>query len=289
MAWRRIYGRATINESVAMARVGLLALLIVNVYNGHMLTMAPAGTLSLPARPAIGYVRVSTEEQAREGLSLEAQRARILAACAAHGLVLGEVLLESGESGKTLHRPQLQQLLDRVRAGQVGAVVITKLDRLTRRTRDLLELVEDVFKPHGVELVSLSEQLDTRTPAGVLMLTVLGALAQMEREQIAKRTRSALRYKRDKGERLGTTPLGYQTAAAGAPMVPDLVELAAVRLILRRRRSGLSFRRIAAELAAAGYRTKRGGQWHASTIRTIWARRAAYRPLLAATQHPAAG
>src|SRR5213080_3659294 len=130
-----------------------------------MHTAAVAERLSLPARPAIGYVRVSTEEQVREGLSLDAQRARILAACALHGLTPAEVLVEAGESGRTLDRPQLQQLLDRVRAGQVGAVVVTKLDRLTRRTRDLLELVEDVFKPHGVELVSLSEQLDTRTPA----------------------------------------------------------------------------------------------------------------------------
>jgi DNA invertase Pin-like site-specific DNA recombinase len=244
---------------------------------------------SSPARPAIGYVRVSTEDQAREGLSLEAQRARILAACVASGLVLAEVLVEAGESGKTLDRPQLQQLLDRVRAGQVGAVVVTKLDRLTRRTRDLLELVEDVFKPAGVELVSLSEQLDTRTPAGVLMLTVLGALAQMEREQIGERTRSALRYKRAKGERLGTTPLGYRTAAAGAPMVPHLAELVAIRLILRRRRAGLSFGRIAAELAAAGHRTKRGGGWYASTVRAIWQRRAAYRSLLATTTSHTAG
>jgi DNA invertase Pin-like site-specific DNA recombinase len=235
-------------------------------------------------RPAVGYIRVSTEEQVREGLSLDAQRSRILAACAVHGLVLAEVLVEAGESAKTLNRPQLQLLLDRVRAGGVGAVVVTKLDRLTRRTRDLLELVEDVFKPAGVELVSLSEQLDTRTPAGVLMLTVLGALAQMEREQIGERTRSALRYKRDNGERLGTTPLGYRTTAAGAPMIAHHGELVAIRLILRRRRAGLSFGRIARELTAGGHQTKRGASWHASTVRAVWQRRAAYRLLLAATQ-----
>jgi site-specific DNA recombinase len=240
-------------------------------------------------RLAVGYARVSTDEQAREGQSLGAQRARIMAAAAIHGLTLSEVLVEAGESGKSLIRPQLGLLLDRVRAGQVGVVVVTKLDRLTRRTRDLLELVEDVFKPHGVELVSLSEQLDTRTPAGVLMLTVLGALAQMEREQIGERTRSALRYKRDRGERLGTTPLGYRTTVPGAPMVPHLAEVVAIRLILRRRRAGLSFGRIAAELTAAGHRTKRGGRWHSSTVHAIWQRRSAYRALLAATPAGAAG
>jgi site-specific DNA recombinase len=153
-----------------------------------------------------------------------------------------------------------------------------KLDRLTRRTRDLLELVEDVFKPHSVQLVSLSEQLDTRTAAGVLMLTVLGALAQMEPEQIAERTRFALAHKRATGGSLGAPPLGLRLAAPSS--APVLVELEAVRLILRRRRAGRSFRAIAAELAAAGHRTKGGGAWHPSTVRSVWQRRAAYRAIL---------
>jgi site-specific DNA recombinase len=103
----------------------------------------------------------------------------------------------------------------------------------------------------------------------VLMLTVLGALAQMEREQIAERTRGALRYKRDQGHRLGTTPLGYRTPEPGSPMIPDVRELDAVRLILRRRRAGRSYRQIAAELMTQGHRTKRGRGWHASTVRGI--------------------
>ena len=230
------------------------------------------------ARPVVGYVRVSTEEQAREGVSLEAQEARIRTYCQVHCLSLTEVLVDAGESGKSMDRPQLNVLLERVAAGLVGAVVISKLDRLTRRTRDLLALVEDVFKPAGVELVSLSEQLDTRTPAGVLMLTLLGALAQMEREQVGERTRVALRYKRDKGERLGTTPLGYRTPEAGAAMVPDPSELETVEYILRRRHRGrASFRTIAAELTARRTPTKRGRAWHASTVRAIWSHRARYR------------
>ncbi len=230
--------------------------------------------------PAIGYVRVSTEEQ--KGVSLAAQEARIRVFCAAQGLVLADVLVDAGQSASTLDRPALRELLTRVETGTVGTVVVAKLDRLTRRTRDLLALVEDTFKAHHVELVSLSEQLDTRTPAGVLMVTVLGALAQMEREQIGERTRAALAYKRDRGERLGTTPLGFRTPAPGAALEPVEAELGPVRHILRRRGEGALFRTIAAELTAQGFPTKRGGHWHETTVRRLWRGRARYTPLLTA-------
>jgi hypothetical protein len=137
------------------------------------------------ARPAVGYVRVSTEEQSREGVSLAAQEARIRAFCTTQGLPLADVLVDAGQSASTLDRPALRDLLARIEAGTVGTVVVAKLDRLTRRTRGLLALVEDTFRAHHVELVSLSEQLDTRTPGGVLMLTMLGAVAQMERSRSA--------------------------------------------------------------------------------------------------------
>lgn len=228
------------------------------------------------SRVAVGYVRVSTDEQAREGLSLDAQAAAIRAYCAAQRLELADVLVDAGQSASTLDRPALRDLLARIEAGSVGTVVVAKLDRLTRRTRDLLALVEDVFKAHHVEMVSLSEQLDTRTPAGVLMVTVLGALAQMEREQVGERTRAALAYKRVRGERLGTTPLGFRTPAPGAALVPVEAELAPVRYIIQRRAQGIPFRTIAAELAQSGHRTKRGGRWHASTVRALWAARRRY-------------
>jgi DNA invertase Pin-like site-specific DNA recombinase len=229
----------------------------------------------------VGYVRVSTEEQSREGVSLAAQEARIRAFCAAQGLPLADVLVDAGQSASTLDRPALRGLLARIEAGRVGTVVVAKLDRLTRRTRDLLALVEDTFRAHHVELVSLSEQLDTRTPGGVLMLTMLGAVAQMEREQIGERTRAALAYKRERGERLGTTPLGFRTSAPGAGLEPVEAELRPVRHILRRRGEGATFRVIASELNGLGLPTKRGGHcWYDSTVRTVWRARARYAALL---------
>ena len=95
--------------------------------------------------PAIGYARVSTDEQVREGVSLEVQQARIRAYALAKDLPLGDILVDEGRSGKDLKRPALQDLLARCDRGEVGHVIVWKLDRLTRRTRHLLTLVEEVF------------------------------------------------------------------------------------------------------------------------------------------------
>ena len=145
---------------------------------------------------AVGYVRVSTDEQARDGVSLEAQQARIRAYAEAKDLKLAEILCDEGRSGKNLKRPALQELLARCERGEVGAVIVLKLDRLTRRTRHLLSLVEDLFLANDIELHSVGESLDTSTPHGRFVLTLFGGLAQMERELIAERTRTALAYKR---------------------------------------------------------------------------------------------
>ncbi len=138
-------------------------------------------------RPALGYARVSTDEQAREGVSLDAQQARIKAYAQAKDLPLGDILVDEGRSGKDLNRPALQDLLARCDRGEVAHVIVWKLDRLTRRTRHLLSLVEDLFLARKIELHSVSESLDTSTPHGRFVLTLFGGLAQMERELIGER------------------------------------------------------------------------------------------------------
>ena len=150
-----------------------------------------AQTARRAATAAIGYARVSREEQAREGVSLDAQRARVTAYAQAKGLELVGILTDEGLSGKDLARPALEDLVARCQRGEVGHVIVWKLDRLTRRTHHLLSLVEDLFHTRGIELHSVSESLDTSTPHGRFVLTLFGGLAQMEREQIVDRTRSA--------------------------------------------------------------------------------------------------
>ena len=179
----------------------------------------------------VGYCRVSTEEQAREGVSLAVQRERVTAYAQAKGLELVEVISDEGLSGKDLRRPGLRDLLERCDRGEVGHVIVWKLDRLTRRTRHLLSLVEDVFLAKQIELHSVSESLDTSTPHGRFVLTLFGGLAQMERELIAERTRSALAFKRQQGQPTSHPPLGFRPNGRRERMIPVPEELEAVREI----------------------------------------------------------
>ena len=160
--------------------------------------------------------------------------------------------------------------------GQVGHVVVTKLDRLTRRTRDLLALVDDLFLARQVELHSVSESLDTSTPHGRFVLTLFGGLAQMERELIGERTRSAMAHLRANGLATSHAPLGFRRNGSRHRMVPVPAELETVRRILDRWRAGGSYAGIARELNRKGVASKRGGRWYAATVRNIVRRRAWY-------------
>src|SRR3954451_21906452 len=151
---------------------------------------------------SIGDVRVSTERQADRGVSLEAQEAKIRAMATVQGADLIDVIVDGGESAKSMNRPGLQKLLEMVHKGEVQAIIIAKLDRLTRSVKDLCSLLE-LLEKRKVALVSVAESLDTSTAAGRLVITIMGAVSQWEREAIGERTRDALRHKRAQGQRVG--------------------------------------------------------------------------------------
>ena len=123
---------------------------------------------------AIAYVRVSTEKQADFGVSLEAQSEKVRAMAVVQGAELAEVIIDAGESAKSLNRPGMARLLSLVDAGAMDTVIIAKLDRLTRSVKDLAELLER-FTRRGVSLVSVAESLDTGTAAGRLVLNIMTA------------------------------------------------------------------------------------------------------------------
>src|SRR5689334_13584445 len=144
---------------------------------------------------AIGYVRVSIDKQAEKGVSLEAQAEKLRAMAVVHGAELIDVIVDAGESAKSIDRPGMQRLLHLVDTGKVQTVIIAKLDRLTRSVKDLAELLER-FQHKGVSLVSVAESLDTGSAAGRLVLNIMTAVSQWEREAIGERKTAALRYKR---------------------------------------------------------------------------------------------
>ena len=196
---------------------------------------------------AVGYIRVSTERQASEGVSLAAQSAKLQAYADLFDLELVAIEVDAGESAGSLERPGLQRALARLDAFEVSALVVVKLDRLTRSVRDLCDLVDTYFRDGQHSLLSVSEQIDTRSAAGRMMLNMLTVIGQWEREAIGERTKAALEHKRNLGEHTGgAAPYGYRvTDGKLEPITEEQNTIATARALHAR---GMSLRSIAAAL-----------------------------------------
>ncbi|MBI2377536.1 MAG: recombinase family protein [Deltaproteobacteria bacterium] len=218
---------------------------------------------------AVGYLRVSTDKQADRGVSLDVQRAKVEAYASLYDLDLVEVIVDAGASAKTLDRPGLQRALGMVKSKKVDALLVLKLDRLTRSVVDLGTLVADYFsKENGPALLSVSDQIDTRTSSGRLVLNVLMSVSQWEREAIGERTSSAMQHMRSENKYTGgRAPYGWQLVAG------ELVRHEAEQLVLEAARamraSGLALRAVAVELAARGFVSRTGETFTASAIRNM--------------------
>lgn len=228
------------------------------------------GAKSSNTAKAVGYVRVSTLDQAREGWSLSAQRRRIRDYCAARGWKLVRIYADeglSGANGKT--RPAFEEMVADVLADGISYVVALKLDRLGRSAAQLLNLYERLERK-GTALVCVEDSIDTSNPQGRLLRTVLSGVAEFERDIIAQRTRNGLEAARQAGKRLGAVPFGWSLDEAGR-LVRDEHEQSAIELArkLRRRQS---LRAIADALSAEGFTPKRGGRWQATQVARIVAR-----------------
>lgn len=216
---------------------------------------------------AVGYVRVSTEKQADHGISLEAQTDKIRAMATVQGIELAEIIVDAGESAKTLKRPGMVRLLKMIDAGEVSKVFVAKLDRLTRSVRDIGVLLER-FEKKEVSLVSVAEMLDTRSAAGRLTLNIMVSVSQWEREAIGERTRDALAHKRANGNRTGNIPFGF-TLGADGKLVPNAAEQVVVAKVRELRQMGFTLRQIADELNAQGFKTRKGGEWRHQYVATM--------------------
>lgn len=221
-------------------------------------------------KKAIGYIRVSTEKQAEEGVSLEAQKEKIRAWCDMHDYELVCIEEDAGVSGKSMKKREgLRLALAKVEKGT--ALVAYSFSRLARSTRDLLDIADHLQK-RDADLVSISERIDTSGATGRLVFTILAALAQFERELIGERTKSSLDHKRRVGEAYSPTPYGFDridTEGEKARLIPNSDELAILDTMRQMKMAGISLRGIASDLNKKGIQPKRGVQWYASSVKKM--------------------
>ncbi len=222
---------------------------------------------------AIGYIRVSTDQQAQDGVSMAAQREKVEGFARLYDYELVAIIEDAGASAKTLDRDGLTEALTMLENGEAGALIVAKLDRLTRSVKDLGELLESHFTRFS--LVSVGEQIDTSTAAGRLVLNVLMSVAQWEREAIGERTKTALQHKKAQGQRVGSIPYGYHLGSDGQTLEGDAAEQEVIVAVMELDTAGLSLRSIAARLEGQGYRARSGGSFHSQTISNILKKKAA--------------
>lgn len=223
------------------------------------------------------YARVSTEEQAEHGYSIEGQRDTISQYCKIYGKdVIGEYI-DKGISGKAMsNRPALQNLLRDAERGSFDEVIVWKFNRMSRKTKDLLEIVERLDK-HNVYFRSISESFDTSTPIGKFALQMMGAVGELERNTIVENVKMGLKQRARTGLHNGGICLGYRSVEiAGGErknkktcleIVPE--EAAVVIKIFEAYDGGRGFRSIANQLNREGHRTKKGNTFSSDSIREI--------------------
>ena len=207
---------------------------------------------------ALLYARVSTAIQVTDGVSLDVQERQLVTAAEFHGFKTMELVREEGRSGKSISgRPALTRALQMLRSKEADALIVTRIDRLARSTTDFLDIVDRANK-EGWRLIMLDLNLDTSTYQGRFVVTVMSALAEMERGIIAARQKDVHKDRRDRGIVWGVDM---------GPMNKTSDEVK--ERISTERNKGFSFRRIAEGLNGDEIPTQNGRTWHASTVKNI--------------------
>lgn len=220
-------------------------------------------------RRAVGYIRVSTDMQATEGLSLEAQQSAIEGYCAIHGIKLVRICKDVISGGKD-QRPGLQDALDTLQRS-ADILIVLKFDRLSRSIKHFCELYERYFKDGTKELVAIREAIRLDSSLGRALVSILLVFAQMEREATGERTREAIRHIRGSGYHFGKVPYGKKTVPApDNPRMRILVEDEEEQAVLAQLKAWaaaeVGITEMAARLNAAGAKPPQGQRWTKSLI-----------------------
>lgn len=225
-------------------------------------------------RRVVGYCRVSTDQQADFGVSLDAQQKDIRNYCLREDLELVDIVIDGGQSGKNMDRPGLKKVIALLEAKRAYGVVVTKLDRLSRNIVDICNLVDTYFAKQEYALHSVSEKIDTKSTAGKLVLYVMSILAQIQREDIVERCTAGVREYMAQGGKVGSAPYGWRYSerldAHGHRVLEEVPEQqAALKRMLELLEQGCSLVQIRDAMIQGGYPTKNGGQWDRSTVYVI--------------------
>ncbi len=214
------------------------------------------------------YCRVSTDEQAREGVSLSEQQERLKAYCLAMGWNTKLIVyVDDGYSAKNIDRPKLNALIKAVKNREISKIMVTKLDRISRKLLDLLNLI-DLFQEHEVSFISISESFDTNTPSGRLTLQVLGAVAEFERERIRERVFENMYHAASNGKWLTQSPYGYKLEEK--ELVIDEKEAEIVKSVFNLfLEKGFGYYAIAKQLNEKGILSKFKKDWSIRTIKLM--------------------
>lgn len=218
------------------------------------------------------YIRVSSEQQVKEGYSLEDQEKRLRAYCEAQGwpVCADQVYVDAGLSGKsTAGREAFGRMLQAAERGDIKRVVASKLDRIARNTKDFLGIV-DTLQSYGCDLVLIKESFDTSTPQGKFFMVMTAAMAEFELSTIAERTFNGKVQKASEGGYNGSAiPLGYSFQGKDKPFAIDQNGAETVRSIFQWFCEGVGMANIANRLNLKGVGTAKGGKWYASTVKYI--------------------
>ena len=214
------------------------------------------------------YERVSTQDQKENGYSIGEQIERLAAFCRSRGWSKYKHFTDAGYSGGNMNRPALQDMIAGIEKGTITRVIVYKLDRLSRSQKDTIELLEDVFMPHGVDFISVCENFDTGSAFGKAMIGMFSVFAQLEREQIKERSAIGKEARAKDGKWHGGScvPIGYDYK--NGELIVNEYEAMQVREVFRMYTTGYTFTEIMNNLNGRGI-NHRYGQWNMTTIRKI--------------------